>query len=187
MTTGYQIKEQDKLYFITIQVVDWIDVFSREIYRNIIVENLDYCQKHKGLEIYAWVIMSNHIHLLLKSNKEELSNTLRDFKSYTSKRIIEEIEIGKESRQDWMLQLFKNAAYKHKRNSGYQFWTHENHAEIVYSNSFLESKIDYIHHNPVRAGIVDKPEEYKYSSAIDYAGGKGLLLVEKVMLRWKTY
>ena len=66
MSTGYQIIEQDKPYFITLQVVDWVDIFSKEIYRKIIVENLCYCVKHEGLEIYAWVIMSNHVHLLCK-------------------------------------------------------------------------------------------------------------------------
>jgi len=90
MTTGYKIVEQDKLYFITMQVVEWIDVFTKENYRKIIVENLEYCIKNKGLEIYAWVIMSNHIHLLLKSTTDNLSGTIRDFKSYTSKVILEE-------------------------------------------------------------------------------------------------
>jgi len=71
MSTGYQIKEQDKLYFLTLQVTEWVDIFSRQKYRDIIIENLSYCQKNKGLEIYAWVIMSNHIHLLVKSEKED--------------------------------------------------------------------------------------------------------------------
>ena len=92
MTTGYKIEEQDKLYFITMQVVEWIDVFTRENYRKIIVENLEYCIKNKGLEIYAWVIMSNHIHLLLKSSTDNISGIIRDFKSYTSKVILEEIK-----------------------------------------------------------------------------------------------
>jgi len=186
MTTGYQIKEQDKLHFVTLQVVEWVDIFSRENYRKIIIENLEYCRKNKGLEIYGWVIMSNHVHLLLKSNTEELSNTLRDFKSFTSKKILEAIENGNESRKEWMLKLFKDAAFKHKRNSEYQFWTHENHAEHIFSNKFMEQKLEYIHNNPVRAGIVEKPEEYRYSSAIDYANGKGLVKVEKIMIRSKT-
>lgn len=66
MSTGYQIKEQDKLYFVTLLVVEWVDIFSREQYRKIITDNLSYCIKNKGLEIYAWVIMSNHVHLLVK-------------------------------------------------------------------------------------------------------------------------
>ena len=186
MTTGYQIKEQDQLHFVTLQVVEWVDIFSREPYRKIIIENLEYCVKNKGLELYAWVIMSNHIHMLVKSNTNNLSGTLRDFKSYTSKIIIDEIESCNESRKEWMLQLFKKAAFAHKRNSEYQFWTHENHSEHIFSNKFIEQKLEYIHFNPVRAGIVFNPEEYKYSSAIDYAGGKGFITIEKIMLQWKT-
>lgn len=187
MTTGYQIKEQDKLHFVTLQVIEWVDIFTRENYRQIIVENLNFCRKNKGFEIYAWVIMSNHIHLMLKSTKGELSDMLRDFKSYTSKKILETIENEIESRKEWMLKIFKEAANKRKRNSKYQFWTHENHAENIYSNKFMEQKLEYIHNNPVRAGIVEKPEEYKYSSAIDYAGGKGLIEVEFITVRWKTF
>ena len=100
MSTGYKIIEQDKLHFVTLQVVEWVDIFTRKKYRDIIVENLDYCQKNKGLEIYAWVIMSNHVHLLVKSDKDELSNILRDFKSYTSKKILDEIDSCNESRKN---------------------------------------------------------------------------------------
>jgi REP element-mobilizing transposase RayT len=187
MTTGYQIKEQDKLHFVTLQVVEWVDIFSREKYRTIITENLKYCVENKGLEIYAWVIMSNHIHLLVKSTTDNLSGTIRDFKSYTSKLILAEIQEINESPKDWMLKLFEAATYKHKRNTNYQFWTHDNHSEHIFSNKFMEQKLEYIHYNPVRAGIVDKPEDYRYSSARDYAGENGLIPIEKIMLRWKTY
>ncbi len=109
--------------------------------------------------------MSNHIHVFIKSENAELSAILRDFKSYTSKKIIEEIDACNESRKKWMLKIFKDAAFK--RNSEYQFWTHENHAAYIFSNKFIAQKSDYIHDNPVRAGIVEKPEEYLYSSAKD--------------------
>jgi len=191
MPTGYQIKEQDKLYYLTLQVVEWVDIFTRQKYRDIIIENLIFCQKNKDLEIYAYVIMSNHIHLLCKSGTGNLSNTLRDFKSYTSKQILKQILEGVESRKEWMLKVFKMAAAKHQRNSEYQFWTHENHAVHVYSNKFIDQKVNYIHENPVRAGMVEKAEEYVYSSAKNYAGETGLLSVE--ILRpeletggWKT-
>ncbi len=88
MSTGYQIKDQSACYFLTLQDVEWVDIFSRQIYRDIIVENLSYCQKHKHLSIFAYVIMSNHVHILLKSEDENLSGTIRDFKSYTSKKIL---------------------------------------------------------------------------------------------------
>jgi REP element-mobilizing transposase RayT len=187
VTTGYLIKDQEKLYFATLQVVEWVDIFSRKMYRDIIIESIKYCQEHKKLEIFAYVIMSNHIHLLARSGIGDLSGTLRDFKSFTSKEILKLIQEGAESRQRWMLKVFEIAAAKHKRNSEFQFWTHENHPELIYSNNFIEQKLDYIHNNPVRAGIVEKPEEYIYSSAKNYAGEKGILEVEIISRRWKTF
>ena len=102
MPTGYQIKDQEAAYYLTFQVVFWIDVFTRKTYRDIIIDSLRYCQQDKCLEIYAYVIMSNHIHLLVRSSKGELSATIRDFKKYTSKKIIEEIITGTESRREWI-------------------------------------------------------------------------------------
>jgi len=81
-----------------------------------------------------------------------------------------------------MLNLFEFSAKQHKRNERYQLWTHENHAEIVYGNQFMESKINYIHQNPVRAGIVENAEDYLYSSARNYAGIKGVLDVMVIPL-----
>lgn len=95
----YRILEQQGLNYLTLTIVGWIDIFSRQRYRDIVIESLKYCQEHKGLHINAYVIMSNHVHL-----------------------------------------------------------------------------------NPVRAGIVAEPEHYLYSSAINYAGGIGLLEVELMEL-----
>ena len=145
MPTGYQIQDQEQPYYLTLQVVEWVDVFTRKIYRDIIVDSLNYCAKHKQLEIYGYVIMSNHVHLIAKSNSKDLSGTLRDLKSFTSKEILKSIESGTESRKKWMLSIFKNAAIQHKRNSEYQIWTHENHAREIFSYKFFEQKLDYIH------------------------------------------
>ena len=103
MSTGYQIKDQQALHYLTIQVVDWIDVFTRKAYRDIVIDSLQFCQKHKGLQIFGYVIMSNHIHLIANSPQGELSNTVRDFKKFTAKNIIESITNDNESRKDWML------------------------------------------------------------------------------------
>ncbi len=91
MTTGYQIKEQDALYYLTLQIVDWVDVFIRPIYRDILIESLQYCINNKGLQVFAYVVMSNHVHMVVQSSTANLSGTIRDFKKYTSKRIIETI------------------------------------------------------------------------------------------------
>ena len=182
MPTGYQISKQEAAYFVTFQVVYWIDLFSRKKMRDIIVENLNYCIKNKGLVVFSYVLMSNHIHLLIRAENENLSSVIRDFKKFTTARLIFEIENNPESRKEWMLPLFRKAATEHKRNSKYQVWTHENHAEEIFSPKFTLQKINYIHENPVRAGIVSKAEDYVYSSAINYYEGTGLVEVTTLNL-----
>jgi len=187
MPTGYQIKDQTAPYFLTFQVVYWIDIFSRKVYRDIIIESLKYCQHEKGLEIYAWVIMSNHIHILAKSNTGKLSDTIRDFKKFTSKEIIRNIIEGDfESRREWLFRLFQHAARRQNKNGDYQVWTHENHAIEATGNEFIETRVNYIHENPVRAGIVRNPEDYLYSSAPVYAGFEGLIEIIPIVFQVKT-
>jgi Transposase and inactivated derivatives len=162
--------------------------FTRKTYRDIIIESLKYCQQAKGLEIYAYVIMSNHVHLIVKSDTEDLSNILRDFKKYTSKRIVEAIENAVvESRKNWILRLFEHAAKRQNKKGTHQVWTHENHAIQLYSNEVIFEKVQYIHSNPVRNEIVEKAEEYIYSSAKNYADEKGLIQILKVDTLWRTY
>ena len=96
-----------ELYFITSTVVDWMDVFTRPVYKQIIVESLRYCQAQKGLDIYAWVLMTNHLHLLAGVSKPDtsISDILRDFKKFTSKSIVKAIqENDRESRLEWLLE-----------------------------------------------------------------------------------
>jgi REP element-mobilizing transposase RayT len=170
MSNGYKISEQDELHYVTFQVVRWIDIFTRKVYRDIVVESLRYCQQNKGLEIYAFVVMSNHIHAILRSSSGRLSDTIREFKSFTAKQMLDVIQQESESRSEWMLSEFEFAAKKHKRNEKYQLWTHENHPIILYSKALIQQRINYIHDNPVRSGIVANQEDYLYSSARAYAG-----------------
>ena len=113
--------------------------------------------------------MSNHIHLIANSPEGHLSDILRDFKKFTAKNIIENIQDSNESRRNWMLNRFQFNAHRHSRNENYQMWTHENHGVVIYSSDFAMQKLDYLHNKPVRAGIVRKPEEYIYSNAGNYA------------------
>ncbi|POY35045.1 transposase [Solitalea longa] len=168
------------LYFLTITVVDWVDIFSRPVYKHIIIDSLKHCQKQKGLEIYAWCLMTNHLHLIVSvspDNFYSLSDILRDFKKFTSKAIVEMIEKENESRKDWILNRFEFAGKYDPKIKCYKFWQEGNEAKEIHSNEFLEQKIEYVHQNPVVAEIVNEPEHYKFSSAVDYAGGKGLLEV----------
>lgn len=172
---GYRIKDQSKPHFMTFTIVKWIDIFSGKVYKDIIVDSLNYCVKHKGLIIYGYVIMSNHIHLIIKSEENDLSGLVRDFKKFTSKALIKKIHSSKESRSQWISELFRQSAMTHSRNKTYQVWRYGNHPEEVYSMKFLWSKLDYIHLNPVRAGIVEKASEYIYSSAKNYVFGSGIV------------
>jgi len=172
--------DSNSIYFLTITVVDWVDIFTREDYRQIIIDSLKYCQKEKGLEIYSWCLMSNHLHMIA-SGKENglftLSDILRDFKKFTSKAIIQKINEITESRCNWLLDRFEFAGRYNKKIEFYKFWQDGNEPKEVYSAEFLHQKLDYIHNNPVRAGWVNKPQHYKYSSAIDYSGEKGIIEV----------
>lgn len=179
MKEGYVIRDQTLPHYITVTVVDWIDVFTRQTYRDSIIESLDYCIKNKGMILYGYVIMSNHIHLIIQSEDGKLSDLIRDFKKFTAKNILDKIQAVPESRKEWMLERFKLAAEKHTRNKKYQFWQYGNHPEEIYTNKFMWSKLDYIHLNPVRADLVEKPSQYIYSSASNYINDSGLLKIEK--------
>jgi len=169
ITEGYK-------YFITLTVVQWVDVFTRPVYRHIIIDSLEHCQKHKGLIIYAWCLMSNHLHLIVEAKEgHNLSDILRDFKKFTSKEIVGAIKAHPESRRKWLLNLFEYAGRHNNKIKNYKFWQDGNDAKEIHSTSFLEEKLEYIHDNPVKAEYVDMQEEYKYSSAKDYCGEKGLL------------
>lgn len=165
MSTGYQIYDQHGMYFLTFTIVDWVDIFSRKVYRDIVIESLVYCIKAKELKLYAYVIMTNHVHVIVSSGNGKLSDTVRDFKKYTANAILDAISTENESRREWLLHRFEWNAKQHARNSQYQIWTHENHAISIQSHDFFQQKRDYIHLNPVRAGWVEREEDYVYSSA----------------------
>lgn len=175
MKEGYTIKDQSRAHFITATVVDWIDIFSRQNYRDCILDSLSYCIKNKGMILYGYVIMTNHIHLIVQSDQGELSDLLRDFKKFTATRLLDLIRNSPESRREWILESFHKATFSHNRNKNFQVWQFGNHAEEIYSEKFLWSKLDYIHLNPVRAGIVSRASDYLYSSASNYVYGKGIL------------
>ena len=169
----YLISDQNAPYFLTCTIIHWIDLFTRQVYRDIICESLNYCIDHKGLEVNAWVIMSNHIHLIVKAKEGfRISDILRDFKKHTSKKMQEAILTGPESRKEWLLDKFAFEAKRTGRAEFYKIWRDENHA-IDLSHIDVKEKVNYIHRNPVRASLVELPDHYLYNSAIDYAGGKG--------------
>lgn len=171
---GYRIRDESKPHFVTFTVVDWVDVFSRSIYRDKVIESFEFCKNKKGMILYGYVIMTNHIHLIIQSEEGKLSDLIRDLKAFLAREIIKMIQMGPESRSDWMLKRFEFAALSNKRNEKNQFWNYGNHPEEIFSEKFFWTKLNYIHMNPIRAKIVLLASDYLYSSASNYVGKKSI-------------
>lgn len=175
----YYIRNQHEIYFLTFTVVEWIDVFTRPEYKMIIIDSLNYCIEHKGLTCYGWVLMTNHMHLLVKADEPaRLSDIIRDFKKFTSKKIVSTIREINESRKEWLLDKFSFMARKTGRAENYKLWKDDNHAIMIIDEKMFDQKLNYIHQNPVRQMIVPQAENYLLSSAHDHSGGtQGLVRV----------
>ncbi len=170
MSTKYKAID-NQCYFITITTVGWIDIFTRLNQKNLIISSLRYCQEEKGLEIYAYCLMHSHLHMICRAKEGiKLSDIIRDFKKFTSKKIIKTILNEPESRREWMLRYFKEVCSHLKRKQEYKVWQDGYHAEVAYSNFFIKEKINYIHENPVKDKIVEFAEDYIFSSARNYVG-----------------
>jgi len=175
---NYSIADQNEVYFLTFTITDWVDIFTRSCYRIVVVDSLNYCVANKGLTIYAWCLMSNHIHLVAKADDGfRLSDIIRDFKKFTAKSIIEMIKEGPESRKEWLLYRFSFAGKFDNRIKNYKVWQDTSHPILLDNNLLIDQKINYIHQNPIRSLIGQNAEDYIFSSACDYAGNKGMVTI----------
>ncbi len=182
MSTVYRFTENDIPHFITMTLVEWIDLFNRQRYKDLLVDNLKHCIKNKGLVIHAYVIMSNHIHLIVRTkNDEKLASVVRDFKRYTAKVIYETLKSDNhESRKNWLKWIVESQGERSSSNENMKIWRHENHPIPLTTNEMIDQRIKYIHENPVRAGICYTPADYIYSSAGVYEGENGVMKVELI-------
>jgi len=183
----YKIDKQDGAYFMTFTTIAWVDLFIRDTYKQLLADSLNFCIDKRGLEIYSYVIMPSHMHLIASAQNNNLSTVVGSFKKFTSRELIKMINDKKESRREWLLPILREAGESNPRNKKFQVWQQNNHPEEVYSPRFTLSKIKYIHNNPVEEGFVARPEEYFYSSARDYAGMKGPVNVSLIELHSLFY
>lgn len=180
MSRKYKFYNKEGLYFVSFATVHWIDVFTRQIYFNVVTDSISYCRKLKGMELYCYCIMPSHIHFIFRSGKGEPSELLRDFKRYSSKKLLEAIENNpQESRKEWLLWMFKRAGKKNATTSKYQFWQQHNKPIELWSEKVIKQKIDYIHHNPVESGFVTNAIDWKYSSARNFQGDDTVLEIDE--------
>ncbi len=166
----YKILDNESSHFLTCSIVNWICVFSKPDIAQIVLDSLKYLQQNNRLELYAYVIMENHLHLLASS--ENLSEEIGDFKSYTARAIIDHL---KKENSMFYLEQFKEYKLQHRIDRTYQVWQEGSHPQAIFGMNMLRQKVVYIHQNPVRRGYVDDPEQWRYSSARNYAGMNGLI------------
>lgn len=135
MSRNYKFHDQEKPYFISFATAYWIDIFVRPNYKDILVESINYCIKEKGLLVYAWIIITSHVHMIIGTKKEKMQDIIRDLKKFTSKAIIKAIqENPTESRKEWLLWMLESAGKKNGNNTKYQFWQQHNKPIELYDN-----------------------------------------------------
>ncbi len=176
MSRKYKFTDQNKLYFVSFAVINWIDLFIRKPYKDIVVNSLAYCGKEKGLELYGWCIMTSHVHLIMGTSGNPMQDIIRDLKRHTSEELHKAIAENKtESRREWLLWMMERAGKKNGNNGSFQLWQQHNQPIELRDNKMAHQKLEYLHYNPVEAGFVWRQEDWLYSRAIDYNEGKGLL------------
>jgi len=120
MSRKYKIRDQNYPHFVSFSVVHWIDLFTRDLYRQVVIDSIKYCQMEKGLIVYGWCIMTNHVHLIIGTKDKPMQDILRDMKSYTSNKLREEITNNhRESRKKWIVWMLEKAG---KANSNNNDW-----------------------------------------------------------------
>ena len=164
MRTRYKIIDNECIYFITSTIVEWIPVFTTQKYSDIIIQSLKYCKEHKGLELYAYVILDNYFHLV--ASAPELSSVVASLKQFTAREIIAQLE---QNNKGWLLNQLKFYKKRNKTKSNYQVWQEGFHPELILNEEMLIQKIEYIHYNPAKRGFVDMPEHWRYSSCHDHS------------------
>jgi len=182
MSKPYTFKDEEAICFFTCTTINWIDIFTRSIYRNILVDSLQFCVQNKGLVIYAYVIMTNHIHLIISKNlsSNRFSDIIRDFKKYTTMQIVHQLKEGNfESRKQNLFYQMKRMGRMSSQHTQFQMWQKGYHA-VHLEESMIDQRLVYIHENPVRQGWVLEPWEYYYSSARNYNGLESPLKVTSI-------
>ncbi|HKK59743.1 MAG TPA: transposase [Salinivirga sp.] len=181
MSRKYRFYNPEGIYFVSFATVYWLDVFVRQNYFSTMAESLEYCRKEKGLLLFAYCILPSHVHLIFKDKNNDPGNLLKEIKTFTSKQLQAQIkENPRESRKEWLLWFMQRAGKKNSNVKKSQFWQQNNKPIELWSRKVIEQKIAYIHNNPVESGFVTKPEQWKYSSASNYAKMEEAIEIDKI-------
>jgi len=151
-----------------------LPIFSIPQAATILLDGLTFLREKRNVSILAYIIMENHIHVIVKG--EQLTLKIGSFKSYTARKIIDFMQNEGHTRWLHHLQYFGDLADKSKQS--YKLWEDGFYPKQIIGDDMLLQKIEYVHNNPVNRGYVDKAEHWRYSSAQNYAGLKGLIDVD---------
>lgn len=162
----YKILDEGYPYFITSSIVGKLPLFADQKITSIIKDGLAFLIKERGVKIYAYVIMPDHIHLIAEG--KELAKHVSSFKSYAARKIVDFL---KQDERIIELDILRNEKLVHKTDREYQVWHEGFHPKQINSDEMMEQKINYIHYNPVKAGLVGLELNWKNSSAKFYSNG----------------
>ena len=138
------------------------------------IDSLKFLQKKDHLKLYAYVILENHLHMVVQS--DDLEKSMKSFKQYTARELL---LLLKKEKVTTILDQLKIYKKPHHKATEYQVWEEGYQPKLMQTDAMMINKINYIHQNPVKRGYVDEPAHWRYSSARDYDGVKGLIEVER--------
>ncbi|MEX2603049.1 MAG: transposase [Gracilimonas sp.] len=162
-------------YFISSSFVHGLPLFSKPEIVQIVIDLLKFHQHQKGLKIFSYCIMENHVNLIVEH--DDLKTCMQSIKSYSAKQILEFLKAA--NNQLYLKQL-KFSKQQGKKESKYQVWQEGYHPKQISTQKMLEQKVQYIHYNPVKRGYVDLAEDWRYSSARNFLGKEGLLEIDRI-------
>lgn len=171
----HSVSARRSVYFLTLNTIDCVDVFIRPVYKQVIVHTLNHFIDLEKMNVLAWCLLSNHLQLLAQISSDEFVELEKEFRSFTTEKVLEAIDTEPEVRRNWLMTHFRN--FVEVQGNQLQLWqtpTNVTEVDVQQTDQLLEY-FEHIHQEPVRERIVDSPVEYRYSSARDYAGIPGLV------------
>ena len=161
----YQIRDDAAVYFVTYTVVDWLPVFVSEAACRIVTDSLKFCHDKKGLRVNGYVIMPTHLHAIVFHKAlaaEPLRAALADFRKFTGRNLS---DFCSQSAPPCFAETLRKASGEDRER---RFWQSTRHPEAIETEPFWQQKLDYLHENPCRKGLVRRADHWRYSSAAYY-------------------
>ena len=182
MHTIPHIQVDNAIYYITTNVYGRLALFTQPSTIIPIIDSLNYYRYKYHFLVTGYVIMPDHLHLLLWPQEDDQpGDIMRDFKKFTAVRLIRQAQV--ESRSDWRDAFHQAGAETHRSQD--KVWQDHYWDKLIYSPKVLRQKLNYLHRNPVRAGLVASPEDYPYSSYRSYVcGDESLIQIDKEWISW---